>query len=245
MRKCFGFAAVLAGILFVVLPLGCSNGSGSPSYTIPTYDPTSTTTGGDTTTGDGTTSNKPVYCRIKFWKNSEEGFGYVYWDMEKGKTANLPSFSDINSKAGYYEKFTKKGHYFAGWLLHSYDTQIAYKDGDVITPTKNMDLYACWIETPMVYYENGGDRKGSIAVYNTKGFDDDYFWVEVKRYGEDMYVQPGATVAIKSFPFNGYKLSRYIVKGQSYPYKEVEVTNGKFIMPEYDVYVDAEFVPIQ
>ena len=98
------------------------------------------------------------------------------------------------------------------------------------------------------YYKDGGGTQEKIALYKKASS-------HTLTYGtctngsvsadvaDGATVLSGTTITLSNTPKTDYKLSAYDVYKTGDETTKVTVTNGKFIMPEFDVTISATFVP--
>ena len=94
------------------------------------------------------------YFKVTFHRNADTDETTTQEFQKAQPTAMLPT------------KFTWEGFAFKGWATAKDATVVEYKDGEVISPTANMDLYAVWGKLWTVAFEsNGGDGQMENQVF--------------------------------------------------------------------------------
>ncbi len=100
---------------------------------------------------------KDVYYTITF--NSNGGSGSMSSNtVRAGSSFYLP----INT-------LTRSGYEFVGWNTNSYGTGTSYTDGQYITPTGNIILYAQWREVYTITFDSNGGRGYMSPIFTEVG----------------------------------------------------------------------------
>ena len=132
-----------------VSEITCTNASGDSGTT-------GGTTGGDSGTTGGDSGTTPITYTISFKRNGGSGSMSAI-TVTAGESKNLTA-----------NVFTKDGYVFKGWSTTKTGS-VQYTDGQSITPTKNITLYAVWEATTVDDSGTTGDNTGSGSETSTAG----------------------------------------------------------------------------
>jgi len=126
--------------------------------------------------------------------------------------------------------FTRDGFAFNGWNNESDGTGIiSYTDGESITITEDLTLYAQWVQ---LYTATVADNieNGTVGIEDGSGIP------------VSLSVPAGTEITLTNTPYSGYIFSEWNVYWMNGENPEpVTVTNNKFNMPAHNVTVSATF----
>ena len=141
---------------------------------------------------------KDVYCTITF--NSNGGSGSM-----SSTTVRAGSYLPINT-------LTRSGYEFVGWNTNSYGTGTSYTDGQYITATGNIILYAQWKKIENSQEQVSGSHQGHDYV--DLGLPSGTLWAtcnvgatKAEEYGD--YFAWGETSTKSSYTASNYTFTDY------------------------------------
>lgn len=142
------------------------------------------------------------------WKKKE-----VYYTITFDNNGGSGSMSSKTVSAGtsFYlpiNTFTRSGYEFVGWNTNSYGTGTSYTDGQIITPSGNISLYAQWKKIEEEQEQVSGSHQGHDYV--DLGLPSGTLWAtcnvgatKAEEYGD--YFAWGETESKDMFSWNTYK----------------------------------------
>ena len=202
----------------------CSNTSDSAvtirlpttTTTPTTSDPTTTTTTPTTTTPTETAPAPAATYTITF--NANDG-SETPATAAQTFTAEIPQALKTIAELG----FSKTGFYFAGWGEAANAEQAKYSDGTQYVAEQDATLYALWSAMPVYSVKVLDNQSGTVVAEPAAGI-------------------AGTEIALTAQPKNGYQFVSYaVVDAASNP---ISVADGKFTMPQSEVFVAGAFVAI-
>lgn len=157
------------------------------------------------------------YYNVVFYENNGNSINQNYKQIF---TSGIPQKLKTIVELG----FSNDGKVFAGWGLESNDSQTTYLDGDIVSITSNIELYAVWFAVPVYSVNIIPSIGGNITTSSVTGVEGDLI---------ELYISPEIGYEIDSFEVKDSENTSIVV---------VENENNRtFIMPSKNVSITARF----
>ena len=165
------------------------------------------------------------FCNVSFAPNGGEGVM-----TPQGLVKNEATALKANA-------FTREGYVFSGWSTNETGGGTTYKDGETVTLSEDLTLYAQWRSggsgggggNPINVFAPGSAENGTVTV-------------------SPQSATQGKTITITVTPDEGYETSAVTVtdaKGNAVPVTKNADGTYSFTMPATEVTVDAVFAKVE